>query len=43
MNKESWIDPVLSPGKYITWIYTPWISFVKEFSFSIYGPELTHI
>ena len=37
-DKENWIAENVKAGKYMAMLKTPWISFVDEFSFSIYGP-----
>lgn len=37
-DKENWIAENIEAGKYMAMLKTPWISFVNEFSFSIYGP-----
>lgn len=42
-DKENWIEVDLKSGKYVTMIKTCWTSFVKDFSFSIYGPDKTSI
>jgi hypothetical protein len=43
MNRESFISEELKPGKYIVWLYTPWVSFVRECVFSVYGPANTEL
>ena len=30
-------------GEYYVIIKTPWRSFIREFVFSVYGPDKTHI
>lgn len=42
-DKENWIVEDIVAGTYIVTIRTPWISFIREFSFSIYGPSKTMI
>lgn len=42
-DKENWIDCQIEAGDYIVLIRTPWLSFVDECSFSIYGPKMTKI
>lgn len=41
-DKENWKDVECAPGKYVVMILTPWRSFVRDFSFSIYGPDFVH-
>lgn len=43
MNRESFISAELETGRYIVWIYTPWISFVRESVFSVNGPSNTDV
>lgn len=38
-DKENWIVEDCEAGEYMVGIKTPWISFVNESSFSIYGPK----
>ena len=42
-DKENWIAEEIAAGKYMAMLKTPWQSFVNEFSFSIYGPQITEI
>ena len=42
-DKENWIGEVCKPGLYTVMIKTNWKSFVKNFSFSVYGPQTTQI
>lgn len=43
MDQENWIEAKLIPGDYYVCINATWISFVTEYSYSIYGPGLTNI
>jgi len=38
-DKECWISVNVNPGVIYTYIKTPWLSSVDEFSFSVYGNE----
>ena len=42
-DKENWIAEEVEAGEYYIQCNTPWISFVNEFSFSIYGPSVCNI
>lgn len=42
-DKENFIEVNLKAGEYVTMIKTCWSSFVRDFSFSIYGPSKTSI
>lgn len=43
MRRENFIEATLSPGSYVVWLSTPWLSFVRESTFSVYGPDNTQI
>ena len=36
-DKENWFSNNLSTGEYLVLVKTPWVSFVNEFSLSVYG------
>lgn len=38
-DKEAWFEANCTPGTYYVSVYTPWISFVSEFTLGIYGPK----
>ena len=42
-DKENWIAEEIETGEYYAQCNTPWVSFVNEFSFSIYGPSVANI
>jgi len=42
-DKENWIGEDCEPGLYTVMIKPNWKSFVREFSFSVYGPETCKI
>ena len=42
-DKAIWIEVDIKPGKHIAIVKTLWSSFIKEFTFSIYGPDKTDI
>ena len=42
-DKENWIGEMCEPGLYTVMIKANWKSFVREFSFSVYGPETCQI
>jgi hypothetical protein len=42
-DKENWLGEVCETGLYTVMIKANWKSFVRRFSFSVYGPETTKI
>ena len=42
-QKENWADAECAAGEYWTAIHSHWLSSVREFSFSVYGPGLTDL
>jgi len=38
-DKDTWFEAVCGKGEYVLTVYTPWKSFVDEFTISAYGPE----
>ena len=42
-DKSMWFKANCAPGAYVAIVITPWVTNVKEFGFSVYGPAKTNL